>query len=355
MRPADPLRDTYAWPSGKRIDGDGRRMQTSELEPRAILQALGIVGPVSAVPCSGGSDTAIWRVEHGGACYALRVFRVEQAETCRREVAALAAAVDGGIPAPLIHAEGVWRDRPALLLSWLPGRPIGDVLAARPWLAPRLGVLFGRMQAAIHRLPAPDALRAPDRGWITWGGAAGEPLRRRLQALAGDSDALLHLDYHPLNVLTDGARITAVLDWANAHAGDPRADAARTYTILRLDAADPLRSTLAARGMLRLFEWGWRHGYERAMPDQGDRAPFYAWAGAVMGRDLAAKRGPDSLARMIKWTEEWTRRASGRSSMPAWAGSPGSAGETPALPGLSRVGVNRRASGSDAPYMRLTL
>jgi len=284
---------------------------TMDLDPRAILQALGVADAMAVVPVSGGSDTAIWRVERGVERYALRVFRSEQAEICRYEVLAMEAAGAGGIPVPRVHAAGAWQGRPALLLSWLPGRPIGGVLAARPWLAPRLGVLFGRMQAAIHRVPAPNGLRRPDRPWIDWGSAVTGPLRERLLERGGHANALLYLDYHPLNVMTDtdGTRVTAVLDWANALPGDPRADAARTYTILRLDAADPARSSLPARGVLRLFEWGWRHGYERATPIMGEMAPFYAWAGVVMARDLAAKREPASLARIDLWTAEWTRDA----------------------------------------------
>ena len=50
------------------------------------------------------ADTAIWRVAHGQQLYALRVFRAEQAETCRREIAAMRAALAGGLPIPAIHA-----------------------------------------------------------------------------------------------------------------------------------------------------------------------------------------------------------------------------------------------------------
>jgi hypothetical protein len=34
-------------------------------------------------------------------------------------------------------------------------------------------------------------------------------------------------------------------------------------------------------------------------------APFYAWAGATMQRDLSAKRSPADLARIRRWTERW--------------------------------------------------
>ena len=70
-----------------------------------------------------------------------------------------------------------------------------------------------------------------------------------------------------------------MLDWTNARAGDPRADYARTLTILRLDSGTDSPLGLS---VLRVFEAGWRSGYRRIMGRTSDMAPYYAWAGAVM-------------------------------------------------------------------------
>ena len=91
----------------------------------------------------------------------------------------------------------------------------------RPWRAWPLGVLFGRCQAAIHGRPSPEALRAAERAWIDWAGPGEKALAARLRGTAPREHSLVHLDYHPLNVMTDGERITGVLDWTNARAGDP--------------------------------------------------------------------------------------------------------------------------------------
>src|SRR5258708_33303103 len=102
------------------------------------------------------------------------------------------------------------------------------------------------MQAAIHVVPAPDLLRQQPEAWIAWKCEAEQTLQDRLHHLRLDGVALLHLDYHPRNVLTDGKQITGIVDWTNAHAGDPRADAARTVSILRVDpgARTPLLQRL---------------------------------------------------------------------------------------------------------------
>src|SRR5919112_1344549 len=221
-------------------------MDEEQLNPNAILASLGFEHPGNIEGVSGGKDTAIFRVELGGELHALRVFRPGEDGVARREAQVMRAAGEGGVPIPRVCAEGRWRDRAALLLSWCPGRPMAEELAARPWRAWPLGVLFGRCQAAIYGSPSPEALRAAGRAWIDWAGPGEE--------------ALVHLDYHPLNVMTDGERVTGVLDWTNARAGDPRADHARTLTILRLDSGTAGPLALAA---LREFEAGGRGGHRR--------------------------------------------------------------------------------------------
>jgi aminoglycoside phosphotransferase (APT) family kinase protein len=167
------------------------------------------------------------------------------------------------------------------------------------------------MQARLHRVAAPAGW--PPDAWLGWGAPHAPPVCERL-AQTGAGAMLLHLDYHPLNVLADGRRITAVLDWVNARAGDPRADAARTATILRL-APPGRRPTLLLRAQRRLLEYFWRAGYEHEHGPLGDMAAFYAWAGAVMQYDLAPRAAqpgsgvlPEDLARIAAWTRCQARR-----------------------------------------------
>src|SRR5258708_40140578 len=147
----------------------------------------------------------------------------------------MAAARAAGLRVPEVQRAGVCQDRPVLLLTWLAGRTVEDELRARPWRLWSLGIVFGRMQAAIHAVPAPDLLRQQPDAWIAWKCEGEQTLQDRLHHLRRNEGALLHLDYHPRNVLTDGKQITGIVDWTNAHAGDPRADAARTVSILRVD------------------------------------------------------------------------------------------------------------------------
>jgi aminoglycoside phosphotransferase (APT) family kinase protein len=291
-------------------------MPVPDPDPNAILTALGVEDVRAIAPVTGGTDTAIWRVEAGGSVHALRLFRAEQTETCRRELLAMRAAVESGLPVPSVEAEATWQDRPALLLSWCEGRPLADELKARPWRVWSLGAAFGRLQAQIHSVRAPEAmLREPDR-WITWAGPVDAALRERLEAASPRSDALLHFDYHPFNILAGKAGPTAVLDWANAQAGDPRADFARTASLLRLAAAAVGSPERFFSAFLRLFARAWRSGYGQVSRPLSDMAPFYAWAGSVLVQDLTPKVGRPGiwlqarhLDAMRRWSVEWRQRA----------------------------------------------
>ncbi len=65
---------------------------------------------------------------------------------------------------------------------------------------------------------------------------------RRLAARAGvyrvAEPSVVHMDYHPLNVLVDGVRVTGVIDWVNTDVGDRHLDAAMTAAILSSSALE---------------------------------------------------------------------------------------------------------------------
>jgi aminoglycoside phosphotransferase (APT) family kinase protein len=288
-------------------------MSQTDLDPTAILAALGVTGATEIVPVQGGQDTAIWRVDVDGQRYALRLFRAGEGRKCRREVASMRAAETGGIPVPTIHAEGMWEGRPVLLLSWVAGKTVLDAFKAQPWRIAALGALCGRMHAQIHAVPAPEGPDYPPDRWLEWAGPLDAPLRERLQAVARPL-VLCHFDYHPLNVMTDGTRVTGVLDWPNALPADPRADLARTVALMRFPPNVTVRPH--ERIAIRLWLRGWWRVYQRAAGRVTEMAPFYAWAGTATLMDQEAKldrpnipRGADSFDPLRRWTARWRERA----------------------------------------------
>lgn len=284
-------------------------MSQSELAPLKILQALGIEGTPAITSAPGGFDTAIWKVEHEGQISALRVFQAGRHEECEREQHAMKTALVAGLPVPEIRKAGVWQDRPVLLISWLKGRTIEDELRRHPWRTWTVGLAFGRAQARLHATPAPTLPGQSADAWIFWQSEEEPALQDRLSHLQSSQATLLHLDYHPRNVLTDGKHITGIIDWTNAHAGDPRADVARTASILRVD---PLaRTSLFKRLSARVFEQAWRAGYQREHSHLAEMPLFYAWAGTVILHDQARryKDNPWKLAPARRWTSKWKAQA----------------------------------------------
>jgi aminoglycoside phosphotransferase (APT) family kinase protein len=172
------------------------------------------------------------------------------------------------------------------------------------------------MQARIHQIAAPQAFGDKPLDWIEWAAGDDVELSNKLAQIARPSPALLHLDYHSLNVLTDGREITAVLDWANTQAGDPRADFARTYTILMVEPYVAGKQSLMLSLVRRLLTRSWRRGYEEVNGRLPDMSWFFAWAGSVMAVDLGQRvDDPDSwwqrvhLEKIRDWTAEWRERA----------------------------------------------
>jgi aminoglycoside phosphotransferase (APT) family kinase protein len=286
------------------------------VDARAALAAVGVREVDRVVPItSGQSTTAVFRVERGGERFALRVFPAGEHDDLLRECAAMDAARAGGVPVPEVVARGAWDERPVLVMGWNPGRMMLDEVRGRPWRAYALGRQLGRVQARIHAVDAPGGEPALERDWIGWAGPVDAALAARLAAIQRGR-ALLHLDLHPMNVLVAGGRISAVLDWANAAVGDPRADLARTWSLLRVAPSPPGVPKLVILPVRRAMEAGWRRGYRETAGWPADLAPFLAWAVEVMVNDLAPKLGrpgvwilPAHVEEVRQEAARWRQRA----------------------------------------------
>jgi aminoglycoside phosphotransferase (APT) family kinase protein len=117
-----------------------------------------------------------------------------------------------------------------------------SAMLGRPWRIFPLARRFGEIHAQIHQIEAPhgegevpeavasrlDQLEASDAWLRDWA-------RRELEQLPRDG-ALLHGDYHPLNLLMEDSN-PVVIDWPGASAGPPEADIAQTLVLIK--ASDP--------------------------------------------------------------------------------------------------------------------
>ena len=71
-----------------------------------------------------------------------------------------------------------------------------------------------------------------------------------------EPDSIVHLDYHPQNVIVRGIRVTGVIDWVSADRGDRHLDAATTSVILATSAMEHprwMRDNAAGNSLRKLF------------------------------------------------------------------------------------------------------
>lgn len=287
-----------------------------ELDPRHLLTAAGIGSATSITPVTGGWDTALWRIEHGGRTSALRVYPPGREASWRTELAALEAAAAVGIPVPSVRSRGIWQERPWLLLAWSPGVTLQEALFGAPEQAGVLGFAFGQTQARIHQIRVDVAASHHQVFRDCFDGVDAWPeLAERLGQDSIVEDRLLHIDYHPLNVLVEDGAVTAVLDWANARRGDPRADLARTRGILRFARMMP-GGGIGLRTILSDFEAGWLRGYQATAGPLPPMPLFDAWSAQFLVDDLSPKVGQpgvwltDSQVGVLRRrAAAWARRA----------------------------------------------
>jgi aminoglycoside phosphotransferase (APT) family kinase protein len=294
-------------------------MSGDEIDPHAILTSLGFPEVQALQRVVGGLETRLWRFETlDGRRHALRVYPGSQfAHAARKEEAALRACLPAGVPVPAVEATGQWEGRPVLVLSWCAGETCLAAIQRRPWSLWRAGLSLGRQQARIHRVAPPSFLLegAPDY-WLARGAAQGPEIVAHMRRIGVSTSSLIHLDYHPINVLMDSQGITGVVDWSNGSAGDSRADVARTSALLLMASVPPGPVRLMAVAGRRLLYLAWRRGYVSEAGPVGDLAPFMAWAGATWLQDLVDHRsqpeswlGDKSVPAVNRWVQRWRRRA----------------------------------------------
>jgi aminoglycoside phosphotransferase (APT) family kinase protein len=154
-----------------------------------------------------------------------------------------------GVPAPrplLLDAEAEYFGVPAMVLSYLPGRPLYE-------LSPANLDELARGIWQVHSITPVDHdlswLRVRSRDWIRDELARrrevasdGEPLAREaLSALEGQLDAveflppcLTHDDFWPGNTVWNRGGLAGIIDWTMGCLGDPRSDVAQCRVDLLL-------------------------------------------------------------------------------------------------------------------------
>jgi len=273
-----------------------------------ILKELGITSFISYENIIGGRDSSVWKVKASDeVSYVLRLVPKHRHQQFLEEKRIIQLAEDRGIPVPKIHIVKIADDYTAMLMEWVAGHTVFSELLEHPENARRIGIEFGKVQAAIHTIALPKTYAIYSEEWLSPNSADENEILSLISARGSkDADVLLHLDYHPLNVLTDGEKITAVIDWINASKGDYRFDLARTLSILRIEATKPGTPFENSPSVIEEFERGWLEGYEATRGAKIESLYLYnAWAGIRMKLDLSEILQETDLVRIQEWVSYW--------------------------------------------------
>ena len=136
----------------------------------------------------------------------------------------------------------------------------------------------------LERLLATISERV-QRGPLPWLEPALCWARTEASRFTGADGSVLHMDYHPLNVLVRGGRISGVIDWVSAESGDRHLDVATTATILSCHAMENphwLRDNAAGNSLRRLYGGLYVALYHTLMPLDFARLRYCQAVAAIM-------------------------------------------------------------------------
>jgi aminoglycoside phosphotransferase (APT) family kinase protein len=173
------------------------------------------------------------------------VWLAERPDVVAYEARVLELVATTSIPVPRVLAideNGKEAGHPSLLLSWIDGAPAGECADPDEWLD-ELATLAVQIAAVdppdwirpFARYLEPDAAVPPE-----WAIVAGV-WRQAIEIVGGAAPAapvgFIHRDYHPWNVLWDGA-VVGVVDWSQTSVGPLGMDVAhcRANLAIRFDA-----------------------------------------------------------------------------------------------------------------------
>jgi aminoglycoside phosphotransferase (APT) family kinase protein len=258
-----------------------------------------------------GWDSEVWRV---GDDLAVRLPRraaaaalIAHEQRALPDIATRVASVsDVGVPAP-VHAgrPDAGFPWPWSVVPWFDGLPADlSPRAERGAWASELAAALG----ALHAPAPPDHPQNPVRGGPL--ASRDEAVRTRIAAVGGESAAVaarhwdaalgapawggpalwIHGDLHPGNLVTDGARLAAVIDFGDVTAGDPAYDLAIAWLAFDRPGRDAFMRGTGDRHDAATWTRaaGWAASMALLLLSHGDEHPSFARVGREALAELAA-------------------------------------------------------------------
>jgi aminoglycoside phosphotransferase (APT) family kinase protein len=180
---------------------------------------------------------------------------------------------------------------PFLIMAQVGGQPLLHALLHRPWRLLSAPARMAETQVRLHRLST-EGFPSPPGCWLS----------RRLEEMAeiirayglhdlqrgmdwlfahrpspAQDPKILHLDFHPLNLIEKRNDSLVVLDWNEADLGDPHADVGTT--LMLMECLPPIAVTRLDRVVIRmgqlLFLPLYLRAYRRHLPLEEEKLAYY--------------------------------------------------------------------------------
>ena len=169
----------------------------------------------------------------------LKLFHEDIApDLIRNEEINTTEAFEKGITKVKCYGQATLGGRTGLILEKVEGKTLIALTTSNPGMAFRIPHLMAELQIQMHqthtdkirsyRQMVLDALNSEPLSFLTEQEKAAAVSRISRMP---DGDSILHLDYHPDNIMSDGKTAT-IIDWMTAARGVPAADVAATLYLL---------------------------------------------------------------------------------------------------------------------------
>ena len=171
---------------------------------------------------------------------AIKIYYNTPIEHVKQEANQQSYAVAKGLPVPKVYGvRKIDEEKIALEMEYIPGKPLLREGMSKEECHAAIQTLV-RLQCALHAICVETKEIPKQRDVLHWkikdnqhiGNEKKEQLYGLLESLNADEYRLCHGDFHPLNVIYDREKYW-VIDWVDVTAGNPLADACRTYVIFK--------------------------------------------------------------------------------------------------------------------------
>jgi uncharacterized protein (TIGR02172 family) len=164
------------------------------------------------------------------------------AAVVQREAQVTEAVHKAGLPVPAVEGVVEVDGRVGIVFERVEGPTMLEDMMNRPWKLAPYAQIMAELQAEMHsrEIATLPSLREDLEEVIQNQAGMPDNVRHALvDALRlPDGNSVLHGDFHPENIIIS-SRGPVIIDWMDAKRGNPLADAARTWLLLRMGAPTP--------------------------------------------------------------------------------------------------------------------